>query len=320
MKQSESNEPADGGQRDYRGVAALAFLTIVWGSTFSLVTLALRDFSPVQIVASRLLIGALSLLPLALLTRQSMRGLLRHWRWLLLISVVNYTLPFVLVASAQQTVPSSMTAVFMSAIPLFTLALSRLMLGEPVSARRWLGFGMGLAGLLWLTGADVYHAPATTGLPWPQLGLLLACVLFAVSSIVIRRMPKMPSLPATAIMLMMGGLLLLPLGGSGALGAMVSTVTQSPALIDPALIGLSALLLLAIFPTALGQFMRTFTIQNYGPVFFSIVGYLVPVWATLLGVMLLSEQIRIDQLAAFGVILTGLLLARDGGFQSSQSS
>jgi len=294
---------------DHRGIGALAFLTVVWGSSFSMIALALRDFSPVQIVIGRMLLGGIVLLILVGLTRQSIRGLFKHWRWLLMISAVNYTVPFVLVSVAQQTVTSAMTAVFMSAIPLFTLLMSRLILKEVVSTRRWLGFALGLAGLLWLTGADLSHASAQAGSPWPQLGLLLACLLFALSAIVIRRMPRMPSLPATAIMLLLGAVLLMP----------IQVIQATPMPLAPAESSVFALLVLAVFSTALGQFMRTFTIQRYGPIFFSVVGYLVPVWATVLGVWLLNEQIRTDQLVAFGIIMAGLFLAHDGGFETPEA-
>jgi len=295
---------------DHRGVAAIGFLTIVWGATFSMVALALRDFNPVQIVTARMLIGGLVLLLLVFLTRQSMRGLFRHWRWLLVISAVNYTVPFILVSTAQQSVTSAMTAVFMSAIPLFTLLMSRLLLGEVVSPRRWLGFAVGLAGLLWLAGSDISYGPSQTGVPWAQLGLLLACLLFALSAIVIRRMPTMPSMPATAIMLLVGAALLLPF----------QLMQTTPIELEPAASSVIALLVLAVFSTALGQFMRTFTIQRYGPIYFSIVGYLVPIWATGLGMWLLNEQVRLDQFIAFGIIMAGLWLAHDGGFKTAEST
>ena len=294
---------------DRRGVAALGFLTIVWGSSFMMIALALQDFNPVQIVMGRMLIGGAVLLVLVAVTRQSLRGLFRHWRWLLFISAVNYTVPFVLVSTAQQSVTSAMTAVFMSAIPLFTLLMSRLILKEPVSPRRWLGFTLGLGALLWLTGADAKLAPIQAGVPWAALGLLLACLLFAFSAIVIRRMPRVPSLPATAVMLLLGAALLMPF----------QLFQPFPIDLDPAATSVLALLSLAILSTAFGQFMRTYTIQRHGPVFFSVVGYLVPIWATILGVWLLNEQVRIDQLVAFGIIMAGLMLAHDGGFETSEA-
>ncbi len=309
--------PATPGDR--RGFIGLAALVFIWGSSFSLISLSLRDYTPVEVVIGRTLLGGLFLIPLVFLSRQSWRGVIQHWPWLLLVSVVNYAVPFVLVAWAQQSVSSSTTAIFMSAIPFFTLLMSRFVLREPVSVRRWTGFAIGFVGLIWLAGGEVLTQLSGDVLRLPQLGLMAACVMFALSSIIIRRMPRMPSMPATAIMLLMGATILIPFGGVGALETTVRIVSTEWMAPGPAAISLFALVFLAVFSTAIGQFMRTFTIQRYGPVFFSLVGYLVPVWATIIGVLLLDEQVSFSQLGAFGLIISGLVLAHDGGFGSRRA-
>lgn len=316
MSAAEPTSSALPARSDYRGVSALALMVVIWGSSFLLISLSLREFNPVQVVAGRLLLGGGFLLLMVGLSGQSLRGLMEHWRWLLLISIVNYTIPFFAVAWAQQTIPSSMTAIFMSGIPLFTLLLSRIVLGEVVSARRWMGFALGFTGLLWLTGADALSQAGLSASAMPQLVLIGACVLFALSSVIIRRMPRVPALPATAVMLVVGGLILLPLGGYGAVDKAMTIIAGDVMALGPAIISLGALICLGILPTAVGQLLRTFTIQSYGPVFFSIVGYIVPVWATVIGVWVLNEQIALHQMLAFGLIVGGLLLAHDGGFGS----
>jgi drug/metabolite transporter (DMT)-like permease len=151
-----------------------------------------------------------------------------------------------------------------------------------------------------------------------QVALLGAAMMFAIGSIIIRRMPVMPALPATSFLLILGGALLLPFGGHHALGIATDIITDNPG--AAALTSLSALLFLALIPTGFGQFMRTHTIQHYGPVFYSLVGYFVPIWATVLGVMILGEPITTEIAIAFAVIMAGLLLAHDGGFAVNSKS
>lgn len=302
--------------RDLGGIASLVAMVVIWGSSFMLITLSLDAFTPSQLVSVRLILGGLFLLLLVAMQRGNLSGILEHWRWLLLVSVLNYALPFYTVVWAQQTVPSSIAAIFMSAIPLFTLLLTRTILGQAVTPRRWIGFLIGLGGLLWLAGDSALSGIGASGMLAGQLALLGAAMFFALGSIIIRRMPAMPAMPATAVLLILGGILLLPFGGYEALGRTIEVLSSSNTTLH---IGLAALVFLALIPTGFGQFMRTYTIQQYGPVFYSLVGYFIPIWATVLGVMVLNEPITLEILMAFAVILVGLLLAHDGGFAVSKS-
>lgn len=299
-------------EQDRRGVATLALMSAIWGSSFLLVTLSLRLFEPAEVVSGRLLIGGGFLAIVVLLTRQSFHGLLAHWHWLLLVSVFNYAIPFFLMAWAQQTVSSSTTAIFMSGIPLYTLLLTRIMLDQQVSARRWFGFLIGCVGLIGLAMANGANPSLTAGSNLPYGALILAGTMLAGGSIIIRRMPSMPSLPATSVLLIIGGLLLLPFGGINIWQTGVETISKD--VMTPAFGALMALVFLAVVPTGLGQFMRTFTIQIFGPVFYSLVGYLIPIVATVLGVFILDEVVSPQIIGAFALILVGLLLAHDGGF------
>lgn len=286
-------------------------MIVIWGSSFLLITLSLKAFTPSQVVSTRLLVGGLFLLLLIVVTGGNLRGILQHWRWLVLISLFNYALPFYGVAWAQQTVPSSITAILMSAIPLFTLLLTRIVLRETVTPKRWLGFLIGLCGLLWLAGGSALSELGSQDMIAGQVALLAAAMMLAIGSIVIRRMPVMPALPATAFLLILGGVFLLPFGGYQAPGIAAGIIAENGSV---ALISLLALLFLGLIPTGFGQFMRTHTIQHYGPVFYSLVGYFIPIWATVLGVLILDEPISLEIVLAFGVILAGLVLAHDGGF------
>ncbi|MEO0913282.1 MAG: EamA family transporter, partial [Pseudomonadota bacterium] len=53
------------------------------------------------------------------------------------------------------------------------------------------------------------------------------------------------------------------------------------------------------------------TVRRSGPVFVSVVGYLIPLWAGAIGVLFLGEVLTPRMITAFGLILAGLLIARD---------
>ena len=65
-------------------------------------------------------------------------------------------------------------------------------------------------------------------------------------------------------------------------------------------------LYLGILPTALATVMLVHVIQTAGPSFLSLVNYQVPVWAVIIGWVVLGESLPTQFLAALGLILAGL--------------
>ena len=116
---------------------------------------------------------------------------------------------------------------------------------------------------------------------------------------IVRAMPPIPSLPATAAAHISAAVFLLPFGVAAAPDTWPDTTP------------LVALVALGVFQTGLAQFLRVVAIRRAGPVFVSIVGYLIPIWAGVLGVALLDETVTSRAVAAYALILGGILIARD---------
>ena len=75
----------------------------------------------------------------------------------------------------------------------------------------------------------------------------------------------------------------------------------------PALLGV---LYLGLFPTALATFLLVYVIQSAGPSFMSLVNYQVPVWAILIGMVVLDEQLPPQFIGALALILAGLAVSQ----------
>lgn len=281
---------------DHRAVAAVAVLTMIWGSSFFLTTLALDGFHPMTIAFGRLALAGLVLVPLALVSGAGLpQG--AEWRTAFVLGVIGLALPQTMLAYAQRTLPSGTVSIFIAAVPLFTLVLARLFLGDFISKRRWFGFAIGFAGLLLLAGpaafAGIHAGPGAVALA------SCAAVLYAISAVSIRGMRGMHPLRATAGAMIMGSAM------SAAFG-----LSQMPTSLPPttALIGL---ITLGLLPTGLAQILRYYTVRRSGPVFASVVGYLIPIWAGFLGVAVLDETFLWRDAGAYGLILSGLLVARE---------
>ena len=71
-----------------------------------------------------------------------------------------------------------------------------------------------------------------------------------------------------------------------------------------------AILYAGVLPTGLAFLLRVMLIRSAGPIFMSLVAYVVPLWAVLLGVLLLGEDLRASTYAGAAIILAGVGLTQ----------
>src|SRR5271156_424906 len=138
-----------------RGWVLFASMCVIWGLPYLLIRIAVRDLSPATVVFARTTIAAILLAPVAIWrgTVPSLRG---HWRWLLVFTVVELTVPWFLLTSAEQHLTSSLAGLLVAAVPLFGVVLARIVgTGERGSRRRLSGLLIGVAGVAALVGLQL---------------------------------------------------------------------------------------------------------------------------------------------------------------------
>lgn len=283
---------------DRRSWIYLAVLTMIWGASFYLIAISLTGFSPGFTATGRVTLAALALVSVLFATGRRLPERFIEWVWCAAIGLVGLATPFMLQSWAIQTVPSSMVALYLSAIPILVLLLSRIVFGDYVSPLKWMGFVLGTLGLALLTWSATGGGITEFG-GWPgQVACLAAALCYAMAAQIVRAMPNVAPLPATAATHISAAVILLPIG-----------IAEIPAQLPP-WPPVMALLMLGLVQTGLAQYMRMVTVRRAGPVFVSTVGFLIPVWAGILGVGLLGEVITAGAIASYVLILGGVYLAR----------
>lgn len=130
-------------------VARLALLALLWGSGFLWIKLALRGFSPVQIVLIRLALGALVLAPIALARGMRIPTGLVTWVHLFVAALVANAIPYTLFGIGERTVDSNVAGVINATTPLWTVLVAFLAGADrKVTPRRGAGLALGFAGTL----------------------------------------------------------------------------------------------------------------------------------------------------------------------------
>lgn len=281
----------------------VATLGLVWGATFLFIELALEGITPFWLAAGR--IGFAALLAVAIWQLRGGRLFLTEdtaWRALAVSGLFNSAVPFMLLSWGQQTVTSGFAGVSMASGALIMLPLAHVFVpGERITPRRTIGMLVGFGGVAVLLGGQAF---ASSGDPMEAYGRLAcfgAAGCYAVSSVLVRRLPPIDPFGLAAMALVFGSMLVIP-------AAFV--VEGPPPLPDTRTLWIVALL--GLIPTAGANMLRILVIRSAGPVFMSLVSYQVPMWSVILGIVVLGEPFKVQLLLAMGLILLGVLISQWG--------
>ncbi|SFF36892.1 DMT family transporter [Blastococcus tunisiensis] len=277
-----------------RGWVLFLAMSVIWGIPYLLIKVAVDEVSPETLVFLRCLIGAALLLPWTI-ARGQLRPVLRHWKALLLFTVLEMAGPWFLIAYAEQTLSSSLTGLLVAGVP-FVAALAALLLGEEerLTPVRLLGMAIGVVGIGVLLGLDVDGAQL---LPLLAIGLVL--VGYATGPLVVTRaLPDVPGTAASSIALFVTAVVYTPfalpqLDGTGQVSA-------------PAWWSLAAL---GVLCTAIGLALFFALIREVGPQRALVITFVNPAVAVLLGVWLLGEPFTLGIALGLPLVLVGCVLA-----------
>ncbi len=281
----------------------LLCLTVMWGSAFVLTKVAVTGLAPGHVVIGRIVIACMLLLPLGLAMAGRLLSGRRTWIFLVLIAFFENVLPFSLISWGQQYIDSSLAGILMATMPLVTLVLAHFTLpGERLTSRRAGGFTLGFFGVVLLLGPDaILPLHNSDGYLLPILAVVAGAVSYSISAILARLRPDGDAVSSAAATTLVAAVMILP-----------ATLPASD-LADLSMVGhaqILAVLLLSVFSTALATIVYFHLIACAGPSFVSQLNYLIPVWAVLIGYLVLGETPQERHLYALGLILAGILLAQ----------
>jgi drug/metabolite transporter (DMT)-like permease len=268
-------------------------MSVVWGLPYMLIKVAVRDLSPAVIVEARTAIGAVILLPLALRQGQ-LRPLLPFWKPLLAYTVVELAVPWWLLPDAERRLPSSLTGLLVATVPLIAVVLAALTgHRDQMDRRGLLGLLIGLAGVAALLGLDVGggHPGAVAEVGLVAVGYATGPLLAA------RYFGNLSSLALSAVSL-----------GLVAVAYAPVAIWQHPAEV-PGTRVIAAVVTLGVICTALAFVAFFELIKEIGSTRATVITYLNPAVAVVLGVVFLGESFTAGTGIGFGLILAGCWLS-----------
>lgn len=269
---------------------------VTWGCAFLFMKLMSADVHLTVVAAGRAILAAIVLMAAVAAMGQSVLPKGREWQDWLMLGTVNGWVPNMLVAYALTEMASGPAAMIQASGPLLTALLAHVFLpGERLTADRILGILLGLAGMALLIGPQALSGGGTA---LAMLAMIVLTLGYALGNIYTRRIPA-----ADPTRLALGQQLF-----SGLFGGMIALWVTGTGGFAAALYHWPAMLALGVLSTALPiwLFMRLITFG--GPTRAAMVGYVAPIVAVIMGILVLGEPLVPRQVAGGLVIMLGVAI------------
>ena len=273
---------------------------LAWGSSFLLIKWGLESLSSVGVAFGRQLVGAVTLLAMAAVSRTRLPIGRAHWRHIAVVAFLLNAFPSFLFAYAEQHVTSVMAGMLNATTPLMTVLVISLAFREQrIDRNQLLGIGVGFVGIGLVTG--VLGGVGTSA--WQGIGmLLLATFCYGLAyPYAQRHLAGLGYTPTaiSAVQVSFAALMLLPFAIID--GTFIAPLTTT---------SIGGMLVLGAFGTGFAYVWNFQVVQLAGSTVASTVTYLTPLVATALGIALLGESVHLSQIVGGLLVLASAALVQ----------
>ncbi|MDI7864755.1 DMT family transporter [Rhizobiaceae bacterium n13] len=276
----------------------LCVLSLLWGGSFLFNGIAVKELPPFTIVTLRVALAAAALLLLVRMMGLRMPLDRQSWRAFFGMGLLNNIIPFSLIVWGQTEIASGLASILNATTPLFTVIVAHfLTTDEKMTANRLLGVLVGFAGVAIMIGPAALSG--SVGHVLAPLAVLGAAISYSFAGIFGRRFRRMglpPMIPAAG-QVCASTILLLP----------VTLLVDHPwALPMPGAATWGAIFGIALLSSALAYVLFFRILETAGATNLSLVTFLIPISAILLGTVVLGERLEAKHFAGMALIAVGL--------------
>ncbi|MBA2466950.1 MAG: EamA family transporter [Sphingomonas sp.] len=278
--------------------ATLVALAIIWGGAFFFISVAVQEIAPLTYVWLRLTIAAAAMWLFVLWRRQPIGLPASVWRPILLLTLLNNVVPFILFGWGQTQIASGLASILNATTPIWGVVVAHFYTAdERMTGRKLAGVLVGFAGVAVMIGPTVLTSLGGDALA--LLACLTAALCYALAGVWARRFKAMglPPVAVTTGQLTAGALVMLPI-------ALFVDRPWSQAM--PSLGAIAAVVALSLVCTAFAYILYFRLIDRAGATNALLVTLLVPPIAILLGALFLNEVIGARDFAGLALIACGL--------------
>jgi drug/metabolite transporter (DMT)-like permease len=279
----------------------LAATTLLWGGNAVASRLAVGHISPMALTSLRWVVVC-AIFPLLF-----RRELIAHWpvirahRWqILLMGVLGFTVFNALMYLAGHTTTAINMGIIQGAIPIMVLAGAALIFGQRIGLMQVLGLAVTVVGVVVVAARGDLSVLAALSFVAGDVFMIVACAFYAGYTLALRRRPPLPGLVFFTTMAIVACVASFALYG----WEIAAGLSQWPDLT-----GWLLVLYVALGPSIASQLMFMRGVELIGPARAGLFVNLVPIWAAILGVLILAEPFAAFHALALALVLGGIWLA-----------
>ena len=279
----------------------LVTLALIWGGNFIFIKISVEDVGPTTNVFFRLLLGSIVLSIYLRSSKSKLPLENKNLLFYLILGFLGLALPFFLISSAEVYIDSGLAGLLMSPMPLITLGLSAIILkDEVINKTKILAFIIAFLGLIVLFGPEnLLTLGGSNRIEFlSQVLVLIAACCYGTNAVLSKLAPKI-DVTAMATGVCLGSLLFItPLA-----------LFYDPFFkVDFTYEAIIAIIIQGVFGTAIANILFFKIIELKGPIFLSLLNFMIPPIAFFTGVLFLNEKIKINALLALLMILLALYI------------
>ena len=279
-----------------RAYALFALVCLIFSTTWLAIRIGLEDFRPLGSAGLRFLVAVPILLGYARARQVAWPRQAREWTIPLVLSLTMFTVPYALVYLGERTVPSGLAAVLFASHAIFVALLAHFVLrDEPLTGLRVAGVLTGFAGVVVVFWDRLSGHHSWIG----ESALLLSAAIQSVSSVLVRRTPRLHPVVLTCIGSSVAAVLLLAASFLFEGGPMIRLTAR----------GVGAILYLAIFGSVIALTLTVRLIHVLGSNRVAMTVYVTPITALVIGHVILGETLGPRLLAGTALVIGGVWLA-----------
>jgi drug/metabolite transporter (DMT)-like permease len=270
-------------------------LGFMWGSSYLFIKLAVDDFGTFTLVALRLVVGSLLLWTVVRMAGQALPREPRMYGHLLVMAIVNITIPFLLITWAEQSVESSLAAILTSPVPLFAIVLSSFFLpDEPMRVNGVVGLVVGFIGVVIITSRGLTGEGSSLA---GEIALLGAAFSYAAGAVYSRRNVRgiPPMIPAV-----------FQVTFAALITGTVALLFEHPWTAQPDPQAIFSILWLGILGSGLAYLAVFRLFAHWGATRTTLVAYLLPVVGIVLGYLVLDEAVDARLIIGTALVIAGV--------------
>jgi drug/metabolite transporter (DMT)-like permease len=271
-------------------------LGFMWGSSYLFIKIGVDSFGTFTLIALRLLIGTAFLWVAFRLNGSSLPRERKTYGHLVVMALINITIPFALITWAEQSVDSALAAILNATVPLFVIVIAPLFLpDEPIRLNGIVGLAIGFIGVVLLVSPGLMGA---TGDLAGSIALIGSSLAYALGNVYNRRNVRgLPALVPAVFQVTFAFVIV------GVLAVVLERPWETA---TPDAAGWFSVVWLGVFGSGMAYMLYFRLLGRWGATRTSLVAYLLPVYGIILGFLVLKEPVDVTLLVGTALVIGGV--------------